>query len=300
MSELPSASHFGELLLQLQQDSPLLVAVFDAGDVLRHANAAYRQAYGLEPESCPSWTEQMHSRHQAGLGQLIYTDDFEAWLALALARRRSQPYRAFELELVDGRRIWMTETLHASGWLLCVGSDLSGLRMPAGSLAEHADDGLRVPELTDPRSTVQALQRLLPLGEAWPLSVAMLALDAGPASEAEGAAEVAQARQREFGRHLQACIRREDACGRLNEQHHYLLILPTAGPGQARAIVERLLTRMRYALAKQAGPEPGGSCSAGLAQANWGESAETVLQRVAHALELARAAGGDQLVADEA
>ncbi|MBA4344641.1 MAG: hypothetical protein C0423_21080 [Methylibium sp.] len=289
-----------DVLLQLQQDSPLLVAVFDAGDVLRHANAAYRQAYALEPEACPSWTEQMHSRHQAGLGQLIHTDDFEAWLALALARRRSQPYRAFELELVDGRRIWMTETLHASGWLLCVGSDLSGLRVPAGSLAGRADDGLRVPELTDPRSTLQALQRLLPLDEAWPLSVAMLALDAGPAGEAQEAAELAQARQREFGRHLQACIRREDACGRLNEQHHYLLILPNAGPGQARAIVERLLTRMRYALAKQAGPAPGGSCSAGLVQANWGESAETVLQRVAHALELARAAGGDQLVADEA
>lgn len=286
-----------DVLLQLQQDSPLLVAVFDAGDVLRHANAAYRQAFALESEACPSWVEQMHSRHQAGLGQLIHTDDFEAWLALALARRRSQPYRAYELELVDGRRIWMTETLHASGWLLCVGSDLSGLRVPAGSSAGRADDGLLVPELTDPRSTEQALQRLLCLDEAWPLSVAMLALDDGPAVEAEGAAE---ARQREFGRHLQACIRREDACGRLNEQHHYLLILPNAGPGQARAVLERLLTRMHYALTQQAGTELGGSCSAGLVQANWGESAETVLQRVARALEQAQAAGGDQLVADEA
>ena len=69
-----------DVLLQLQQDSPLLVAVFDDGDVLRHANAAYRQAFALEPEACPSWVEQMHSRHQAGLGQLIHTDDFEAWL----------------------------------------------------------------------------------------------------------------------------------------------------------------------------------------------------------------------------
>lgn len=287
-----------DVLLQLQQDSPLLVAVFDAGDVLRHANAAYRQAFALEPTACPTWTEQMQNGHQTGLGQLIHTDDFEAWLALALARRRSQPYRAFELELVDGRRIWMTETLHASGWLLCVGSDLSGLRLPAGSLAGRAaEDGQRQAELADPRGTLQVLQRLLPLDEAWPLSVAMLALDAGPASEAEGAAED---RQRQFGRHLQACIRREDACGRLNEQHHYLLILPNAGPGQARAIVERLLTRMRYALAKQAGSSPGGSCSAGLVQANWGESAETVLQRVVHVLEQAQAAGGDRMVADEA
>ncbi len=298
MPDLPSALNLGELLLQLQHDSPLLVAVFDAGDVLRHANAAYRQVYALEPAACPTWTEQMQNGYQAGLGQLIHTDDFEAWLALALARRRSQPYRAFELELVDGRRIWMTETLHASGWLLCVGSDLSGLRVPAGSLAGRAaEDGQRLAELADSRSTLQALQRLLPLDEAWPLSVAMLALDADPAGEAEGAAED---RQREFGRHLQACIRREDACGRLNEQHHYLLILPNAGPGQARAIVERLLTRMRYALTQQAGPAPGGRCSAGLVQANWGESAETVLQRVAYALEQARAAGGDRLVADEA
>ena len=57
---------------------------------------------------------------------------------------------------------------------------------------------------------------------------------------------------------------------------------------------------MRYALTQQAGTELGGSCSAGLVQANWRESAETVLQRVARELEQAQAAGGDQLVADEA
>lgn len=286
-----------EQLFALQQDSPLLVAVFNVKDKLQYANFAYRQAFALEPEAHLTWSDQMRVGYGAGVGQLIPASDFEAWLAATQGRRRSQPYRAYELELVDGRRIWMTETLHASGWLLCVGSDLSGLRVPAGSSAGRADDGLLVPELTDPRSTEQALQRLLCLDEAWPLSVAMLALDAGPAVEAEGAAE---ARQREFGRHLQACIRREDACGRLNEQHHYLLILPNAGPGQARAVLERLLTRMRYALAQQAGAEPGGSCSAGLVQASWGESAEVVLKRVARALEQAQAAGGDQLVADEA
>lgn len=282
-----------DVLLQLQQDSPLLVAVFDAEDELRHANAAYRQAYALEPEALTCWAEQMRGAHRTGHGQLVQTDDFEVWLAVAQARRRSQPYRAFELDLIDGRRIWMTETLHANGWLLCVGSDLSGLRAPAPVLGSLADEETSVSGLLGPRGARQALQRLLSLNEAWPLSVALLALDADPASGEEGAA----ARSAEFGRLLQGCVRREDVCGCLDDQG-YLLILPNAGPGQARAIVERLLSRLRQALARQAASEPGASCSAGLIQANWGEAAEVTLQRVTQVLQQARAAGGNQLGTD--
>lgn len=289
-----------DVLLQLQQDSPLLVAAYDAGDRLQHANPAYRQAYGLEPEAAPRWSELMASRHQAGLGELIEADDFNAWLAVALTRRRKLPFRAFELELVDGRRIWMTETLHASGWLLCMGSDISGLRATAGGQGRRADDSDPLTGLGGRRSTLQMLQRSLVQDEAWPLSIALLALDESRSPDTRGAAPAeVQARQQDFGRHLQACIRREDGCGRLNERD-YLLILPNAGPGQARSIVERLLGRVRQSLARPGSPAAGLTCSTGLTQANWGESADALLQRAAQALTRAQAAGGDRLDADEA
>jgi hypothetical protein len=130
----------------------------------------------------------------------------------------------------DGRRLWWVEQATGDGGWTSTGVDISGLarpRPPSGQLLP-AQAGLEL------------LQSLLSDPGAWPLCVATAApgVDAGA---------------------LLAQIRGEDGCARLDDGR-LLLMLPSTGPSQAAALVERL----------------GGLV---LTEAQWGESAAALLLR---------------------
>lgn len=289
-----------ETLLNLQEDSQLLVALFDAQDVLRHANRAFRQAYGVAPDGQLSWVDMMRANHARGQGAVIEAEDIEAWLASVISRRGKLPYRAFEVDLSDGRWIWMTETTQLQGWMLCVASDITSLRQDSRSLRQAHAKALAAAQ-TDPltglsnrRHGMQLLQNALVHSETWPLCVASLDLDHfKQVNDRLGHAAGDQVIC-DFARQLQASIRREDGCARMGGEE-FLLILPAAGIGQAGAILERLLARVRRARPLAEQPERGYTCSVGLAQAIWGESAEALLRRADAALYAAKAAGRDRV-----
>lgn len=291
----------GDVLLQLQQDSQLLVALFDPQDLLRHANPAFRAAYKLAPDASPCWADIMRANHAQGQGAVIEADDIEAWLATAATRRGKQPWRAFEIDLWDGRWLWVTETVQANGWLMFVASDITGLRQDDRALRQAHVKAVRAARtdaltgLGNRRHALQLLQQALSHGESWPLCAVMLDLDHFKAINDELGHAAGDLVIRDFARQLQSSIRREDGCGRMGGEE-FLLILPTAGRGQAGSIVERLLARVRLARPLAEQPERGYTCSAGLAEAQWGETAEALLQRADAALYRAKAQGRDRLV----
>lgn len=296
-----SPASLGEVLLRLQQDSPLLVALFDPQDRLRHANKAFRQAYKVAPDASPSWADIMRANHAQGQGAIIEADDIEAWLATAATRRGKQPWRSFEVDLWDGRWIWVTETVQADGWLMFVACDVSGLRQDDRALRQAHVKALRAAHtdaltgMGNRRHALQMLQQALSRNDAWPLCAVMLDLDQFKRINDELGHAAGDLVICDFARQLQASIRREDGCGRLGGEE-FLLVLPTAGRGQAGAIVERLLARVRQARPLPEQPERGYTCSAGLAEARWGETAEALLQRADAALYQAKAQGRDRLV----
>lgn len=307
MSKGRAPESLAEVMLSLQQDSQLLVALFDADDMLRHANPAFRMAYKLESDAALCWADIMRANHRHGQGAVIEADDIEAWLASAASRRGKQAYRAFEADLWDGRWIWMTETRHGDGWLLCVASDITGLRQDSRALRQAHAKAVRAANtdaltgLGNRRHALQLLQQALTQSESWPLCAVMLDLDHFKAINDELGHAAGDLVIRDFARHLQASIRREDGSGRLGGEE-FLLILPSAGRGQATAIVERLLARVRQARPLSAHAEHGQrgySCSAGLAEAQWGETAEALLRRADAALYRAKAGGRDRLVVDD-
>ncbi|UCF24483.1 MAG: GGDEF domain-containing protein, partial [Ralstonia sp.] len=112
-------------MLALWADTPVLVAAYDHTDTLRYANAAFVQAYRAQEGQ--TWAELMRANHCTREGAQIDTDDIDAWIASARSRRGKTPYRAFEAELHGGRWLWMTETVHANGWLLSIASDVTPL-----------------------------------------------------------------------------------------------------------------------------------------------------------------------------
>ena len=300
--ELPD--DLNALLRRLLDDSQQLVALFDPQDLLWHANAAFRVAYRVAPETRPSWADIMRDNHRCGHGAVIEADDIEAWLAAAMTRRGKQPHRAFEVDLWDGRWIWINETLRADGWLLLLGSDITALRQDGRALRQAHAKAVRAAQtdaltgLSNRRHALQQLQRALANDAAWPLCVVLLDLDDFKRINDELGHAAGDRVLGDFARQLQASIRREDGCGRLGGEE-FLLILPTAARGQAGAITERLLARVRQARPLEAQPQRGYTCSAGMAEARWGESVEELLQRADAALYRAKAAGRDRLELDD-
>ncbi|MFH7041376.1 diguanylate cyclase [Paucibacter sp. JuS9] len=292
-----------QTLLALHEASPNPAALFDAQDVLRWANKAFCEAYKVQPDGHLTWSDMMRSNHASGQGAVIEADDIEAWLAATASRRGKLPHRAFEADLTDGRWIWMSETVLPDGWLMCLAIDITPLRQDSRSLRQAHAKALRASQtdaltgLANRRQGLQLLQQALAESEAWPLCVALLDLDHfKQINDSLGHAAGDQVLC-DFARQMLASTRREDGCARIGGEE-FLLILPAAALGQAGVIVERLLARVRQSRPLAEQPEFGYRCSAGLVEAQWGESSEVLLQRADAALYRAKAAGRDRIERD--
>ncbi len=304
MPPVPLPQPLAQQLFALQQGSPLLVALFDPQDRLSYANPAFRQAYKLAPEALPLWADIMRANHAASEGALIEAADIEVWLLSVQSRRGKLPYRAFEADLWDGRWLWVTETRHPDGWLLCVASDITHLRQDSRALRQAHDRALQAAHtdalsgISNRRHGMQLLQQALADGESWPLCVAMLDIDHFKRINDELGHAAGDRVIQDLARQLQASTRREDGCARLGGEE-FLLVLPAAARAQAGAIVERLLSQVRLARPLAEHPERGYTCSAGLAEAQWGESAEALLKRADQSLYRAKQRGRDRLELDQ-
>ncbi|MDN3544949.1 diguanylate cyclase [Kinneretia asaccharophila] len=289
-----------DMLCALLDQGQSLLALFDPQDRLCHGNPAFFQAYGLVPGAGqPGWATLMRDCHRLGRGVLIEADDIEAWLAATLARRNRLRRTAAAVDFWDGRCFWIQESLSPEGWLLLQGTDISALRQERrGRVEEGAAQDVCVDLLEgmpQGRDLQQLLQQRMASEDAWPLCVVALGLDGVPALSQNTAPGPDDGPVRDLALRLQASTRREDACGRLGERE-FLLILPTAGRGQARSIASRLLRRVQQREQDATQAAPAYTCSAGLVEARWSEPAPDLLQRALKALSLARQEGGKRLV----
>lgn len=138
MATDPSRAYYEEMYELLIQ-TPDLVALFDEDDSLRAANPAYCEAYHCDPAQQLSWQEIMRANYLNKRGPVIETEDIDAWLTDARARRSTVPYRSFEVELNGGKWIWITETVSRHGWMFFHASDISSLRSSSRHLRLERD-----------------------------------------------------------------------------------------------------------------------------------------------------------------
>jgi diguanylate cyclase (GGDEF)-like protein len=147
---------------QLFEDSGAAVFLFDDHDLLLYANDQYYDLVCHSRGSHPTWPDIMRDNYARGQGLIIETDDIESWIQSALARRRVQTYRQFEIDAWDGRWLLMTETLIPPIGLLGIGVDITQAKNITTALKEEYQSALVKAEtdlLTD-MGNRRALERL--------------------------------------------------------------------------------------------------------------------------------------------
>jgi diguanylate cyclase (GGDEF)-like protein len=119
-------------------ESPL--ALFDANDRLVLANLAFLTLYGVAPGE-HTFGDIMRGCWQQEVGPKIDADDIEAWLRMALGKRRTRPRRSFAVDMLDGRWFWVIETTFSDGWVLVTLNDITdtmGVGAEGGTKSVHA------------------------------------------------------------------------------------------------------------------------------------------------------------------
>jgi diguanylate cyclase (GGDEF)-like protein len=95
------------------------IALFDPSDHLVLANATFLALHAARPDA-RNFADLMRHCHARKRGPRIDAEDVEDWLREADTKRRSQPYRSFEMAMCDGRMFHVDETSFDNGWLLHV------------------------------------------------------------------------------------------------------------------------------------------------------------------------------------
>jgi diguanylate cyclase (GGDEF)-like protein len=290
-------------MMSLHETSPVLVALFDEKDNLRYANPAFRLAYAVPQVPHLSWTDLVRSNFKDGVGTQIQTLDFETWLASASSRRGKQPFRAFETDLTDGRWVWMTETVQANGWLLCIANDISELKTRSRLLRQARDMAQRAAQtdvltgISNRGHIMEQLEQRLDELRSDQRSCGMVLIDLDNFKKVndtyghQGGDEVL----RHFARTVQKVLRREDGFGRVGGEE-FLLLFPGIGVEALEHVIKRILDKVRASRPLPDAPKFFYTCSAGMCMLQPGDDARSAYGLVDKALYAAKAAGRNGFV----
>ena len=285
-------------LFDMFEHSGPLVAAYDAFDRLRYANIAFRSTFFVAPDEEPLWSELMRRNYRAGRGTVISDPDFDAWLLSTLSRRGKTEFRAFETNLADGRWLWMTESVGNDGWMLCIATDVTGLRESGRSVRQHRDTALKAAQ-TDELTGVANRRFVTARIEAMLASanqgcLCILDLDNFKYINDRFGHPAGDIILRDFSRRIQEQVRRADCFGRIGGEE-FILVLPRTSAKQAELIVERMLSTTRMSRPLVDRPDFQYTFSAGITEATDGDNSDMLLLRADQALYSAKMDGRNRV-----
>ncbi|MBX4950605.1 GGDEF domain-containing protein [Rhizobium binae] len=290
-----------EQLLHLFAQTETLMAVYDGDDRLRYANSAFRSAYFIEPKETPLWPDLMRRNFELGRGTVIRTDNFEEWLRSTQSRRGKIGYRAFETDLSDGRWLWMTEAVQKNGWMLCIASDITRLRVHGRTVRQDRDQAIKASytdELTgvaNRRFVMARVEDMLAAARHGGSGcLAVFDIDNFKRINDRLGHHAGDLVLRDFAHRIHQNVRRNDCFGRVGGEE-FLLVMPATGPEDALAMVERMLTVIRFSRPLPDSPDFSYTCSAGIAACVPTDSASELYRRADQALYDAKMSGRDRV-----
>lgn len=284
----------------------LLIALYDDQDRLHYANQLFRTAFlqGMEGEL--DFEGIVRFNHARGTGVRISDASVDDYLARVQQRRSSQPRRAFPIELIDGRRLWLTETLLEDGWLLCEACDITAVKRTEMSLRISRDMALEASQtdfltkLPNRRYGYTFLEHMLAFSYAGAacVSVALIDLDYFKLVNDRFGHEAGDLALCRFADALRTNMRvSEDQCARIGGEE-FLVIWPNACGEDAVASLMRLRARPVEVQLPSRTDHFTLTFSAGVAQARPDDTVQSLLDRADRALYAVKAQGRNDVKMD--
>ncbi|MBY3094827.1 GGDEF domain-containing protein [Rhizobium laguerreae] len=290
-----------EQLLHLAGDTETLIAVYDGNDRLQYANDAFRSVYFIEPDETPLWPDLMRRNFELARGTVIQTSHFDEWLRSTQSRRGKIGYRAFETDQHDGRWFWMTEAVQKNGWMLCIASDITGLRAHGRIVRQDRDQAIKASytdELTgvaNRRFVMARVDDMLAAARHGSNGcLAVFDIDNFKQINDRLGHHAGDLVLRDFAHRIHQSVRRNDCFGRVGGEE-FVLVMPATGPEDAIAMVERMLTVIRFSRPLPDSPDFSYTCSAGIAACAPSDSASDLYRRADQALYAAKLSGRDRV-----
>ncbi|TCA74357.1 GGDEF domain-containing protein [Rhizobium leguminosarum bv. viciae] len=290
-----------EQLLNLSARTQTLIAVYDSHDRLQYANSAFRSVYFIEPDESPLWPDLMRRNFEMRRGTVIQTSNFDEWLRSTQSRRGKIGYRAFETDLHDGRWFWMTEAVQTNGWMLCIASEITSLRARGRIVRQDRDQAIKASytdELTGVANRRFVMARVDDmLAAAQHRSNGCLVvfdIDNFKHINDRLGHQAGDVVLRDFAHRIHQNVRRNDCFGRVGGEE-FVLVMPSTGPEDAIAMVECMLTVIRFSRPLPESPDFSYTCSAGIAACAPSDSASDLYRRADQALYAAKLSGRDRV-----
>ncbi len=135
-------AHILPVTARLFDNSGSATSLFDDQDRLLYANPHYYDLICQPLGTHPTWPDIVRNNYAKSQGLIAETDDIERWIQAALAKRRKQAYRQFEIDAWDGRWLLMTETLIPGVGLLGIGVDITQAKNMTTALKNEYQNAL--------------------------------------------------------------------------------------------------------------------------------------------------------------
>ncbi|MFA9216315.1 MAG: GGDEF domain-containing protein [Sphingomonadaceae bacterium] len=282
------------------------IAVLDPLNLFLFHNPAFAGMFGFPGQSMVgrSYADLMEHVYVQGTGPRIQAATLPEWLALVNSKHRSARFRSFEVDLVDGRWLLLTEQVHAGGELVMLCSDVTHqkqveleLLAAQGELERlaHTDELTGVPNR---RQFLSVLDSELLRARRYhhPLCLAMLDLDHFKGiNDRYGHAGGDQV-LRHFTSFLRQHLRAVDVLGRLGGEE-FALLLPETHSDEALFVLRRIMEQLAQAPLDQLAPGLRYTFSGGLVMLSEQDpaSAEWMLAQADGAMYRAKNAGRNRI-----
>ncbi|MFT4001566.1 MAG: GGDEF domain-containing protein [Rhizobium sp.] len=289
-----------EQLRHLSAITSTLIAVYDADDRLQYANNAFRAAYFVDVNETLSWPDLMRRNFERGRGTVIRAANFNEWLKSTQSRRGKIGYRAFETDLMDGRWLWMTETVQKNGWMLCIASDITTLRAEERSVRQDRDLAIRASQtdeltgVSNRRFIMARIEDMLIAAKDGNVGcLAVFDIDNFKYINDRLGHHAGDLVLCDFAARIHQNVRRSDCFGRVGGEE-FVLVMPGTTLEDAVGIVERMLAVIRFSRPLADSPDFRYTCSAGIAACTQADHVSDLYQRADQALYSAKLSGRDR------
>ncbi len=287
----PSGDHITAMVMGALNTCGIGLMLLAPDDSIVFRSSALIEMLNI-PGAARTFADVVRHGHATGEGLRIETDDIESWLARIAAKRRSARKRSFEVDLCDGRWLWVDETTFDDGWLWCVFTDITSLktREQVQRQAANTDPLTGLPNRRAARASLRTAITDA-ADTATPLTIALIDLDHFKSINDRFGHETGDTVLVQFAATARAALRQSDLVARFGGEE-FLVLMPGCDLADASRTIDALRDKM---LGLSVPPEPSLRCtfSAGLA-AFEGQSMEQLLNAADKALYRAKDTGRDR------